>query len=432
MQKTIINSDDYTLLDFLKSDEPDPFAKAQPFYGYIEDLRRKGRYSYHRVVTTACTNKTTVLDPDRGGERRVLVMNSNNYLGLNTRPEVIQAAHEALMHYGSGLCGSRFLSGTYDLVVELEKRLAVFEETEAAVVFTTGYQANVATISALMRPGDIIFIDRLSHASVVDGCRVAGCAYRTYRHNDPDSLRRLMGRYAGRYRGKLVVAEGIFSMDGDMAPLPEIVEIAEEFGARIMVDEAHATGVVGPHGQGTVDFYDLHGRVDIVLGTFSKSLAATGGFVATSKEVANYIRHYGRAYMFTASPVPSTIAAVTAALEIMQREPALRERLWENIRYFSSRLKEAGFDIYPDPPQSAIITVKIGADAIVHAMSKRLFEEGVLMSTVVYPAVSPDEGRLRLSLSARHSRADLDRAVDVLSAAARSFEVAGMAGAART
>lgn len=417
METIHVDSDKYTLADFLTAKEPDPFAKTEPFLGYIEDLRRKRAYSYHRLATSPMGNRATIRDNETGQDREFVVLSSNNYLGLNTRSEPIQAAREALAKYGTGMCGSRFLSGTYDMVVELERELAAFESTEAAMVFTTGYQANVGTLSALLRKGDVAFIDRLSHASIVDGCRIAGCRTRTFKHNDMDHLQRLLENHKDAARGQMIVAEGVFSMDGDRAPLPEIADLAKRYGVRLMVDEAHATGVLGANGRGAMEHFGLHGAADIVMGTFSKSLGATGGYIAGSRAMINYVRHYGRAYMFSASPTPATVASVLATLDIVRREPEVRERLWDNVRRISRGLKQRGFQVFPDPPESAILTIPIGADRTVHAMSMDLYEGGLYTSTVVYPAVSRDEGRLRLSISAAHTPDDLDTAVDVLAAA---------------
>ena len=292
-----INSDDYTQADFFEDDAPDIFSKTRAFASFLDDWKRKGTYSYHRHIRSPCANRVRILDPGTGQDREMIAMASNNYLGLNTRPEIVKATQEAIVAYGAGMCGSRFLSGTYDLIVELERQLAEFKHYEDAMVFTTGYQANVGAISALMRPGDTVFMDRLCHASIVDGCRLAGCTVRSFRHNDMDSLASLLSRYAGEARGKLVAVDGIFSMDGDMAPLPQIVELARQYDARMLVDEAHATGVIGSGGRGTIEHFGLDDKVDIVVGTFSKALAASGGFVAASHEVIDYVRHYARSYI---------------------------------------------------------------------------------------------------------------------------------------
>jgi glycine C-acetyltransferase len=409
-----INSDDYTLADFLESEDSDLFQKATSFTAFLDDWTNKGTYSYHRLATSANTNRTMIRDRETCEEQQMVVMASNNYLGLNTHPEVVKAACDAIAKYGTGTCGSRFLSGTYDLVEELERKLAAFEGKESAVVFTSGYQANVGTISALLRHKDLAFIDRLCHASIIDGCRLSGCKMHTFRHNDMDDLKKLLERCDGKEGGKLIIVDGIFSMDGDMAPLADIVKLAGKHGARVMVDEAHATGVVGPTGRGTVEYFGVKGEVDIVLGTFSKTFAATGGFIATSREVANYVRHYGRSYMFSASPTPAAVATVLKGLEIIDKEPQLRERLWENIRYFHGELKRLGFNVFPDPPASAVLTIEIGPDIKVREMSKAVYSKGIFMSTVAYPAVPRDKGKLRISLSAKHTREDLDKALTFL------------------
>ena len=416
-----VNSDEYTLIDFLESPNGDLFEKAESFVGFLDDWKSRGTYSYHREVTSSCTTRTRIRDRHTGKEREFIVLASNNYLGLNARPEVIAAGKNALERYGSGMCGSRFLSGTYDLVIELEKQLAQFEGRESAVVFTTGYQANVGTISALLRPRDVAVIDRLCHASIVDGCRLSGAPFRTFRHNNVDDLERLLVRLAPRHRGKFVIVDGVFSMDGDLAALPAIVEVAHRHGARVMVDEAHGTGVVGPTGRGAAEHYGLDDRVDISLGTFSKTLAGTGGFIAAPRDVTEYVRHYGRSYMFSASPTPVVVATVLAALGLVRDEPELRQKLWRNIRYFHGRLKDLGFEVLPDPPQSAIMTIVVGPDTTVRRLSKSLYEKGLFVSTVAYPSVPRDEGKVRISLSAAHSRRDLDEALGILSDVGKEF-----------
>jgi glycine C-acetyltransferase len=411
--------DTRTLADFVHSPEPDLLAKTGPFAEYIHGLQSRGEYSYHRTLVSGAGCKVNVFDDHAGKERELISLAANNYLGIAERPEPVEAACAATRKYGTGLCGSRFLSGTYDLVQQLERELADFEDYEEVAVFTTGYQANVGVLAALLRKTDLVVIDRLSHASIVDGCRIAGCKFRTFHHNDAKSLDQTLERHGENCRDVLVVVEGVFSMDGDMCPLPEIMEVVERHGAYLMLDDAHATGVLGSHGAGTVDHFGLARKPDILVGTFSKSLSATGGYVAASHDVINYIRHYGRSYMFSASPAPGTIAAVRESLRILRAEPQLRETLWQNVNFISDGLKSAGFTLYPDPPQSAILTILIGEDAVVHGMSRDLYEGGLLTSTVVYPAVSPNEGKMRLSLSASHTKEALTRALEVITAAGR-------------
>ena len=414
--------DTRTLADFLTSSEPDLLAKTGPFAGYIDGLKAEGGYAYHRTLVTGAGCTVRVRE-DSGAERELISLAANNYLGLAERPEPAEAACAAIRRFGTGLCGSRFLSGTYDLVVELERELAAFEGYEEAMVFTTGYQANVGVLAALLRKGDLALVDRLCHASIVDGCRISGCRLRTFHHSDPASLDGALARHGGNCRDVLVVVEGVFSMDGDICPLPDIMAVTEKHGARLLLDDAHATGVLGTNGGGTIEHFGLTRKPDLLVGTFSKSLAGTGGYVAASREVINYIRHYGRSYMFSASPVPGTVAAVRESLRILRGEPELRERLWTNVRRICRGLKEAGFAVHPDPPQSAILTVAIGRDEVVHAMSRDLYEGGLLTSTVVYPAVPPNEGRLRLSLSAAHTEEALGRALDVLARAGRKYGI---------
>lgn len=413
------HADTRTLADFVHSEGPDLLAKTGPFAEYIHGLQSRGEYSYHRTLVSGAGSTVKVRDQRTGEERELISLAANNYLGLAGRPELVEAACDATRKYGSGLCGSRFLSGTYDLVQELERELAEFEGYEEVAVFTTGYQANVGVLAGLLRKEDMAIIDRLSHASIVDGCRISGCKMRTFRHNDPADLDAVLTRHGADCRNVLVVVEGVFSMDGDICPLPEIMEVVERHGAYLMLDDAHATGVLGSHGAGTVDHFGLERKPEVLVGTFSKSLAATGGYVASSHEIINYIRHYGRSYMFSASPSPGTIAAVREALRLLRTEPQLREDLWRNVDFIYRGLKEAGFSTYPDPPESAILTVLIGHDAVVHAMSRDLYEGGLLTSTVVYPAVSINEGKMRLSLSAAHTEEDLSRALAVISAAGR-------------
>jgi glycine C-acetyltransferase len=417
------DSDRFTQADFLTSPGNDLFEKAASFRAFLRDWKQKQTYSYHRLVCDACTNTTVIRDRVTKEDRRMVVLASNNYLGLNTDPRVQQAAMDAITTYGTGMCGSRFLSGTYDLIETLERELAAFEHCEDAMVFTSGYQANVGTISAILRPDDTAIIDRLSHASIVDGCKLSGATLRTFRHNDMASLERCLRKSQRSKGGRLIAVDGVFSMDGDMAPLPQIIDLARGYNARVLVDEAHATGVVGPSGGGTVEHFGLQGKVDIVLGTFSKTFAATGGFIAASREITDYVQHYGRSYMFSASPTPATVATALTGLRILQKEPEHRERLWRNIQHLHDALCAAGFNVFPSPPESAVLTLPAGEDLTVRALSKRLYEEGVFASTVAYPAVPRNQGKIRLSVSALHTEDNLDFATAALQRVGEEFGV---------
>jgi len=418
-----INSDNHTMADFVTLDDRDLFAKAWPCYEYIEDWKSKGTYTYRRKLLSPCKNRVTLYDELLGIEREMVMMASNSYLGLSTHSKIIEAGERALRKYGSGMSGSPFLNGTYDLLRELEERLAELKGFDDAVLFSTGYSANVGAISALIRPKDVILIDRLDHASIIDGCRLGGGNFRTFKHNDMESLENLLKKCDNEFMGKLIVIDGIFSMDGDLAPLPEIADLARRYDAKVMVDDAHATGVIGDHGGGTTDYFGLEGKVDLVMGTFSKALAATGGFVASTKEVVSYIRHYARSYIFSASLTPSVVATVLAALDVLEEEPQLREHLWKNIYYMHNNLKSMGYDVFPSPPESAIMILTIGDEVKLRKMSKKVYEAGIFMNSVPYPAVSKDKCRFRISLMATHTWDDLDKTLDVLKKVGKEFGI---------
>lgn len=420
---TPINSDDFTLADFIEGDGPDLFSKARRFAPFFADWRGKGTYLYRRVVSSSCSDVVSVEESDGGSSREMVMLSSNNYLGLNTRPEVTEAAISAIRKYGTSMCGAPHLNGTYDLVKALERRLAEFEGRGDAMIFSTGYQANVGVIAGLLRSRDVVIIDKLSHASIVDGCKLAHCDLRAFRHSDMTDLERILKSCQAKYDGKLIVTDGVFSMDGDRAKLPEIVQLAKQYGARVLVDEAHGIGVLGATGRGTVEHFGLHDGVDLIMGTFSKTLGSTGGYIAGSTEVVDYLRHYARSYIFSASPTPPNVAAALAALELVQQEPELRNRLWANIRYVHSALKERGFRVFPDQPESAIMVIVVGADVVLRQMSREVHNAGVFVSSVIYPAVARNESRLRISLTADHTREELDKALDVLTVAGRRYGV---------
>jgi glycine C-acetyltransferase len=418
-----IDSENYSLADFITLSDKDIFTKTRPFYDFIEDLKIKGNYSYRRKLLSACGNRVLIHDDFADKEREMIMMASNNYLGLSTHPEVMEASQKAIREYGSGMGGSPLLSGTYKLVRELEEKLAELKGCESAMVFSTGYSANVGAISGLVRPGDVILIDRLNHASIIDGCRMAGANFRTFKHNDMASLEKLLRKCDEEHMGKLIVLDGIFSMDGDIAPLPELMKLAGRYGARLMIDEAHATGVIGDHGGGTTEYFGLKGKVDLIMGTFSKALGATGGFVASTREVINYLHYYARSYMFSASITPSVVASVLAALNIVEKEPERRKKLWDNVHYMHDNLKAMGYDVFPSPPESAIIILTIGDEAKLRKMNLKIHEAGIFLNAVPYPAVPKDECRFRISLMATHTQDDLDETLDVLKGVGKKFSV---------
>ena len=350
--------------------------------------------------------------------RRLLMMASNNYLGLTVHPEVIEAAIQALKRYGSGCTGSRFLNGTLELHEELEERLARFTGREAALVFSTGFQTNLGTISALVGKRDAVIIDRSDHASIVDGCRLSFGTTLKFKHNDMADLESVL-KNAGGYAGRLIVVDGVFSMEGDIANLPAIVELAGKYNARVMVDDAHSVGVLGKHGSGTPEHFNLIDKVDLVMGTFSKSFASLGGFIASTAEVVHYLKHNARAMIFSASMPPSALASVLKCLDIIESQPELRTKLWDNANYFRSGLQQLGFNTLAS--ETPIIPVLIGENEPTFTVCKRLFEKGVFVNCAVSPAVAPGSSLLRSSVMASHDRAGLDKALDNFKEVGKEF-----------
>jgi len=406
------DSRNFSMADFYEFPDKDIFAKATPFWHFVQDTLKLQHNTYRRTLIGPNGHRVRILDPYTGQEREMIMMASNNYLGLTTHPRVVEAGRRANEKYGAGAGGVPLLAGNLDLHMELEARLARFKGTEDCIVFSSGYSSNVGCISALIRKGDVALNDRLNHASLIDGCRFSGGELRTFKHNNMESLDRLLTECDGKYLGKLVVVDGVFSMDGDITNLPEVVRISAAHGARVMIDEAHATGVVGRHGRGTPEHFGMEGQIDIVAGTLSKGLGGVGGFVCASREVVNYIRFYARSYMFSTALPPAVTASLIEAINVIEQEPELRERLWKNIRFMHESLKGLGFDI--GNTQTAIVPVLIGDDLLLREITKRVHEEGIFANPVYYPAVPKKLSRLRLSIIATHTDEDLDQTVSVL------------------
>src|SRR6059058_5504002 len=364
------------------------------------------------------------------GKRRIM-LGSNNYLGLTGDERVTQGARDALERYGTGLTGSRFLNGTIDLHLELERELAEWLGTEAALVFTTGHQANVGALGTILAPGDTVVVDSGDHASILDGCILSRAKLRAFRHNRIDRLERTLEKATADGCGILVVVDGVFSMEGDVAPLPEIVELCSRFGARLMVDEAHALGVLGSRGAGTCELFGVEDRVDLRMATFSKSLASCGGVIAGPMEVIEFLRIQSRPFMFTASAVPAATGAALAAVRICRSDEgrALFAQVLENARYLHEGLSELGFAVVPPTrlgDGTAIVTpvvpVLVGDDWKAVFLWKSLYENGVYVNVMIHPAVPPSGALLRTSVMATHDPATLDRALEAFAAAKRTFE----------
>ncbi|MGH2956797.1 MAG: aminotransferase class I/II-fold pyridoxal phosphate-dependent enzyme [Solirubrobacterales bacterium] len=361
--------------------------------------------------------------------RETIMLGSNNYLGLTTDERVKQAARDALEAYGTGVTGSRLLNGTTPLHVELERELAEWMGTEDAVVFTTGYQSNLGCISAILEPGDTVICDSGDHASILDGCKLSGARLRPFRHNRMDKLETMLERAQADGSGTLVVVDGVFSMEGDVCDLPPVVELCNRFGARLMVDEAHGVGVLGARGTGACELFGLEDEVDLRMGTFSKSLASCGGFIAGSEEVIEYLRISSRAFIFSASAVPAAVGAALGALRIIRAEgPGLMEKLLENAAYLRQGFRDLGLRVVepgtlPDGREATtpVVPVIVGEDWQAVLLWKALFEAGVYTNVALHPAVPPGGALLRTSLMATHQREHLDRALEVFDQVRKGF-----------
>jgi len=366
-------------------------------------VRAAGLYAYFRVISSAQDPVVTM------DGHEVVMLGSNNYLGLTNHPEVKRAAQEAVARYGTGCAGSRFLNGTLDIHVQLEEKLASFINKPAALTFSTGFQVNLGAISCLVDRGDVVYLDKLDHACIIDGARLGFGTVIKFGHNDlADLEERLRNRPNGK--GALVVVDGVFSMEGDIVDLPGLVALCKRYGCRLMVDDAHGVGVLGQHGRGTAEHFGLEEDVDLIMGTFSKSLASVGGFIAGDTRVIDWIKHRARSLIFSAAPPPASVAAVLKAVEIIEREPERRARLWENTAFAGQALRSLGFDT--GSSQSPVIPVLVGEDRAAFVMAVRLQQEGVFVNPVITPAVPPGRAMLRTSYMATHTREHLERAMD--------------------
>jgi 8-amino-7-oxononanoate synthase len=379
----------------------------QKCYGFTKarDIMASGFYPYYIPIQGSTDTEVTI------DGKPVIMLGSNNYLGLTHHPKVMEAATAAMKKYGTGCTGSRLLNGTLDLHEKLEADLAEFVGHEAAIVFSTGYQTNLGTISALVSRDDVVLIDKLDHASIVDGCTMAEGEMLRFRHNDMADLETELKALAERPGGRLVAVDGVFSMEGDIAPIPGLLEVCRKYGARLFVDEAHSLGVIGPSGGGAMDHYGMKGKADLVMGTFSKSFACIGGFLAGDEPIIHYLKHHARPLLFSASMPPGAVATVAAALEIIKDEPERRAQVLENGRYLRDGLRALGFET--GPTETPIVPVIIGPLEKTMFFWRMVLDHGIFTNAVVPPAVPPNACRLRTSCIATHTRAQLDRVLDV-------------------
>ena len=389
----------------------------------LEAAREADVLPYFRLIESEAGPVMEV----EGGQK--IMLGSNNYLGLTGDPRVKAAARDALEHYGTGLTGSRFLNGTTPLHVALERELADWMNTEDVIVFTTGHQANVGCLGTILEPGDTVICDSADHASILDGVRLSGAKLRPFRHNQMPKLERMLERASSDGGGVLVVVDGVFSMEGDVCDLPRIVELCQAHGARLMVDEAHAVGVLGARGAGTCELFGLEDQVDLRMGTFSKSLASCGGFIAGSADVVEYLRISSRPFIFTASAVPAAVGAALGALRVLREEgPELMTRLLDNAAYLRQGYRDLGLEVVepgtlPDGTEAntPVVPVVVGEDWQAVLLWKALFDAGVYTNVAIHPAVPPGGALLRTSLMATHEREHLDQALEIFDRVLQDF-----------
>jgi 8-amino-7-oxononanoate synthase len=377
------------------------FEKCKGFTK-AREVQAQGLYPYFKPISKA-EDTVVVIE----GQERVM-MGSNNYLGLTHHPRVLESAKRALEQFGSGCTGSRFLNGTLALHEELEQRIATFIGKEAALIFSTGYQANLGLISGLIGRGDVVYIDKLDHASIIDGAKLSYGDTQRFNHGDLAHLERKLQKHSGD--GAMVIVDGVYSMEGDIADVPELVRLGQRYGVAVAVDDAHSIGVLGPNGDGTAAHFGMVDEVDVTVGTFSKSLASIGGFAASSESVIHYLKHHSRPLIFTAALPPANTAGVLAAMDIMISEPERRKKLWENTHHFQEGCRSLGFDI--GPTKTPIVPILIGTLERTFMFWRQLYDAGVFTNPVVPPAVPPDQCRLRASLMATHTRDQIDMVLE--------------------
>jgi glycine C-acetyltransferase len=382
----------------------------------LDTLKDQNLYRRLRILDEQQKAHTTF------DHRSVVNLSSNNYLGLTTHPRLRQRAMKAIEELGVGSGSVRTIAGTMEIHMELERRLAAFKQVEAVVVFQSGFAANAGTVSAVLNKEDVVISDELNHASIIDGCRLSRATIKVFPHKDVDAARKVIKALPAEQR-KLLITDGVFSMDGDLGPLPDLCALAEETGCIMMVDDAHASGVFGKNGRGTVDHFGMHGRVDIQVGTLSKAIGALGGYVAGNRNLIEFLYHRARPFLFSTSHPPAVAAACIAALDVLMEEPQIIDQLWENTRFFKAGLERLGFDT--GLSESPITPVIAGDSAKANTLSDRLFQEGVFAQAIAFPTVARDKARVRTIVTATHTREDLQFALDKFEKVGRELSLIG-------
>jgi len=394
-----------------------PTAQLRYLSDELKRLREQKLYQKLRIL------ETEQLPVSRFDGREVVNLSSNNYLGLTTHPKLKQRALEAIEKFGVGSGAVRTIAGTMAVHMGLEEKIARFKRVEASVVFQSGFTANAGTVQAILGRDDVIVSDELNHASIIDGCRLSRAEIKVFPHKDVEACEKILKELSGHKGRKLLITDGVFSMDGDIAPLPQLVELAERYGCIMMIDDAHASGVLGSNGRGTVDHFNLHGRVDIQVGTLSKAIGALGGYVCSTRDTIEFLYQRARPFLFSTSHPPSVAATCIAAFEVLEEEPQLIERLWANTEFFKEGLKTRGFNT--GASETPITPVMVGDAALAHEFSRQLFGAGVFAPSIGYPTVPQGKARLRTIVTATHSREQLSRALEILATTAEKLKIIG-------
>ena len=392
-----------------------PKAQLQYLTDELNKLREQKLYQKLRVL------ETEQLPVSRFDGREVINLSSNNYLGLTTHPKLRARALEAIEKWGVGSGAVRTIAGTMAIHMELEEKIAKFKHVEASVVFQSGFTANAGTVQAILGREDIIVSDQLNHASIIDGCRLSRAEIKVFPHKDMEACETILKGLEGRPCRKLLITDGVFSMEGDIAPLPQLVELAEKYGCIMMIDDAHASGVLGRNGRGTVDHYNLHGRVDIQVGTLSKAIGALGGYICSTRDTIEFLYHRARPFLFSTSHPPSVAATCLAAFEVLEEEPQLIDRLWANTSFFKEGLKKLGFNT--GVSETPITPVIVGDAALAHEFSRQLFAAGVFAQSLGFPTVPEGKARIRTIVTATHTHEDLNRALEILESVGKKLKI---------